>query len=363
MQPTLSNSLPYAPTVSPESPSVASAISCDSSGSFTSASTALGHIVSRRSFLNAGGLALGATQLLPSVAAYAQSAPEDAGLDAKYFPGFEVKKLETNGVSIHTVIGGSGPPVLLLHGAPLSHLSWAEVAVELAKDYTVVAPDLRGYGWSGKPDGGENHINYSKRTMAQDNVNVMEMLGFNSFALVGHDRGARVARRLTLDHPGRVKNLSVLDVVPAHYLYSHITREFVEAYIHWFMFIRPAPFPENIIAATGMFANGGPGEIGQAFTRVYQDPAAIHAMCEDYRASAGMDLEIDKADLDAGKKIECPLNVLWGDNAAMGRQYDVMGIWKMEATRVEGKAMPGGHNFLMENPQPTYVELKRFLPT
>lgn len=320
-------------------------------------------LFSRRSFLNAGGIALGASQLLPSVAAYAQTAPEDAGLDAKYFPGFEVKKMDTNGVSIHTLIGGSGPPVLLLHGAPLSHLSWAEVAVQLAKDFTVVAPDLRGYGWSSKPDGGENHINYSKRTMAQDNANVMDMLGFNTFALVGHDRGGRVARRLTLDHPERVKNLTVLDIVPAHYLYSHVTREFVEAYFHWFLFLRPAPFPENIMASTGQYIGGGPGEIGEAFSRVYKDPAAIHAMCEDYRASANMDLEIDKKDLDAGKKIECPLNVLWGDTAAMGKQYDVKGIWEMEATQVEGKAMPGGHNFLMENPGPTYTELKRFLPT
>lgn len=353
--------MPSSESSTPSHPHVLSASTDDNrvESAHNTATTAL----SRRNFLGAGGLIIGASQLLPSVSVYAQTAPEDAGLDARYFPGFEVKKLESNGVSIHAVIGGSGPPVLLLHGAPLSHLSWAEVAVQLARDYTVVATDLRGYGWSSKPDGGDNHINYSKRTMAQDQVNVMDMLGFSNFALVGHDRGGRVARRLTIDHPQRVKNLTVLDIVPAHYLYSHVTREFVDAYIHWFMFIRPAPFPENIIAATGLFVNGGPGELGEAFSRVYKDPAAVHAMCEDYRASANMDLEIDKADLDAGKRIECPLNVLWGDNAAMGRQYDVMGIWKMEATRVEGKAMPGGHNFLMENPDPTYTELKRFLPT
>ncbi|MES2604380.1 MAG: alpha/beta hydrolase [Pseudomonadota bacterium] len=317
--------------------------------------------LSRRSLLGTASVALGALSLAKPGKLLAQQVPTDAELDAKYFAGFEIKKLTANNATIHTVVGGNGPPVLLLHGAPLSHLSWAEVAVNLAKDFTVVCPDLRGYGWSSKPDGGENHINYSKRTMAQDQVEVMQQLGFSNFALVGHDRGGRVARRLTLDNPDKVKNLTVLDIVPAHYLYSHVTRQFVDAYFHWFLFLRPAPFPENIMASTGQYISGGPGEIGEAFSRVYKDPAAIHAMCEDYRASAGMDIGIDEADIAAGKKIECPLNVLWGDNAAMGRQYDVMGIWKMEATNVEGKAMPGGHNFLMENPGPTYTELKRFL--
>ncbi len=317
--------------------------------------------LNRRSLLSAASLALGALAVARPGRLLAQTVPTDAALDAKYFPGFKVMKVETNGVSIHTVVGGSGPAVLLLHGAPLSHLSWAEIAVNLAKNFTVVAPDLRGYGWSSKPDGGDNHINYSKRTMAQDHAGVMQSLGLNEYHVVGHDRGGRVARRLTLDNPKRVKSLTVFDIVPEHYLYSHVTREFVEAYFHWFLFLRPAPFPEDILARTGQYISGGPGELGEAFTRVYKDPAAIHAMCEDYRASAGMDLKIDGDDLKAGKKIECPLNVLWGDSAAMGKQYDVLNIWKQEATKAEGKAMPGGHNFLMENPGPTYAELKRFL--
>lgn len=317
-------------------------------------------LLSRRTFLGQGSCVLSGLAAL-SAPVLAQAPANAAELDARLFPGFDAMRLDSDGVGIHTLVGGSGPPVLLLHGAPQSHLSWAEVAVDLARDYTVITPDLRGYGWSDKPEGGENHIAYSKRTMAQDQINIMDMLGFASFALVGHDRGGRVARRLTLDHPERVRNLTVLDIVPAHYLYAHVTREFVEAYIHWFMFIRPAPFAENIIAATGMFAGGGPGEVGAAYTAIYQAPAAVHAMCEDYRASAGMDLEIDKTDLDAGKTIDCPLNVLWGDNAAMGRQYDVLGIWQMEATRAEGKAMPGGHSFHAENPQPTAAELRRFL--
>ncbi|HTR00338.1 MAG TPA: alpha/beta hydrolase, partial [Candidatus Acidoferrum sp.] len=223
---------------------------------------------------------LGSLPLLKPQSVMAQTAPEDAGLDAKYFPGFTVKRIDTNGVTIHTVVGGSGPPVLLLHGAPFSHLAWSAVATQLAKNFTIVAPDLRGYGWSSKPDGGDNHINYSKRTMAQDQANVMQSLGFNEYHVAGHDRGGRVARRLTLDNPKRVKSLTVLDIAPEHYLYSHVTREFVDAYFHWFLFIRPAPFPEDIVARTGQYINGGPGELGAAFTRVYKDPAAIHAMIE-----------------------------------------------------------------------------------
>jgi len=152
-----------------------------------------------------------------------------------------------------------------------------------------------------------------------------------------------------------------LDIVPAHYLYTHTTREFAVSYIHWFMFILPEPFDENIIAATGMFVGGGSGEIADEYRRIYQDPAAIHAMWEDYRASAFMDMEIDKTDIAAGKTINCPLNVLRGDSAPMARQFDVLGIWQMEATQAEGKAMPGGHTFQEENPEQTYDELWRFL--
>lgn len=320
------------------------------------------YIPSRRKFLQQGAALVGAATLLAaSRAAIAQAPANAAELDAKLFPGFQTRTIDTNGATLHTLIGGSGPPVLLLHGAPQSHLAWAQVAVDLAKDYTVVAPDLRGYGWSSKPDGGENHSDYAKRTMAQDNVNVMTMLGFDNFALVGHDRGGRVARRLTLDHPERVINLTVLDIVPTHYLYANVTREFVDAYFHWFLFIRPAPFPENIIASTGMFIGGGPGEVGAAYAEIYKDPAAIHAMCEDYRAAAGIDIEHDEADIAAGNKIECPLNVLWGDRAAMGRQYDVLDIWRSEGSQVEGKPMPGGHSFQVDSPEATAVELRRFL--
>jgi haloacetate dehalogenase len=322
----------------------------------------------RRNFLQNSALLLGSALLaqphkvMAQPQTFARVPANAAELDAKYFPGFETMTMDTNGVSIHTLVGGSGPPLLLLHGAPQSHFTWAEVAVNLARDYTVVLTDLRGYGWSSKPAGGENHSNYSKRTMAQDNANVMSMLGFEEFALIGHDRGGRVARRLTLDHPQRVKNLTVLDIVPAHYLYSNVTLTFVETYFHWFLFLRPAPFPEDIIANTGMFINGGgTGEIGDVFAEIYKDPAAIHGMCEDYRASARMDMQIDKTDIAAGKKIECPLNVLWGLNAPMGRLYDVLGIWQMESTNAQGKGIAGGHTFQVDSPEATWTELRRFL--
>lgn len=342
------------------------------------ADTVLLAATDRRRFLQHSALLLGSAAITASQTALSQSAtapsasaqvaswprvPANAAeLDARYFPGFESMTMDTNGVSIHTLTGGSGPPLLLLHGAPQSHFSWAEVAVNLAQDYTVVLTDLRGYGWSSKPEGGDNHINYSKRTMAQDNVNIMSMLGFDQFTLIGHDRGGRVARRLTLDHPDRVKSLTVLDIVPAHYLYDNVTLRFVETYFHWFLFLRPTPFPENVIASTGMFiGGGGSGEIGEIYADIYKNPAAVHAMCEDYRASARMDMEIDKADLAAGRKITCPLNVLWGLNAPMGRQYDVLGIWQMESTRAEGKGIAGGHTFQADSPQETWAEIRRFL--
>ncbi|MDC0598516.1 alpha/beta hydrolase [Gammaproteobacteria bacterium] len=315
----------------------------------------------RRSFLKTTGALVAGSSLLNSSPSLAQQSVSGNTLDARLFPGFSVSKIETSGATIHTLVGGEGPPVLLLHGAPQSHLSWAEVATELAKDYTVVATDLRGYGDSSKPEGGENHINYSKRSMALDQIEVMDSLGFDQFALLGHDRGGRVGRRLTLDHPERVSKLAVLDIVPAHYLYANTTREFAEAYVHWFMFIRPAPFPENIINSTGMFKGNGPGEVGQDYQRIYDDPAAVHAMCEDYRASAGIDIENDNADIAAGNKITGPLRVLWGDQAPMGRLYDVLSIWQMEASNATGRAMPGGHSFHAENPQETYLELKAFL--
>jgi haloacetate dehalogenase len=289
------------------------------------------------------------------------SVVDASGTDAKLLPGFRVEKVKTSGATLHTVVGGKGPPLLLIHGAPLTHLSWFRVAPELAKHYTVVAPDLRGYGDSSKPEDGENHINYSKRTMAQDKVELMRHFGFDRFAVVGHDRGGRVAHRLALDHPSAVTRMAVIDIVPTHYLYTHVTKAFVDAYFHWFLYIRPAPFPENILNAdvAGNFGRGAPAELRDEYLRAYQNPANVHGMCEDYRASAGVDMKFDEADLD--KKIACPLHVLWAKDGAMGRMYDVLGIWKERGTQVTGAPMPGGHNFQETHPQETLAQLLPFL--
>jgi haloacetate dehalogenase len=281
--------------------------------------------------------------------------------DAKLFPSFRTERVKTSGAQINCVIGGAGPPLLLLHGAPQSHASWFACAPELARHYTVVAADLRGYGDSSKPEDGENHANYSKRPMALDQVEVMQHFGFERFRVVGHDRGGRVTHRMTLDHPERVEKAAVLDIVPAHYLYNHLTKAFVDAYFHWFLYIRPAPFPENIIAEQmAGRPPGGPDPIVAAeYQRTFSNPATIHAMCEDYRASASVDLELDEADLHV--KIQCPFLVLWAEQGTMGRLYDVLGIWRERGTNVTGKAMPGGHSFHETHPTETLAELLPFL--
>jgi haloacetate dehalogenase len=322
----------------------------------------------RRSLLTAGSaLAMGAmlarsrttAAAAPAAAAPAAAAATGPG-DARLLPGFKVERVKSSGAELHTVIGGSGPPLLLIHGAPLTHLSWYRVAPELAKRYTVVAPDLRGYGDSSKPEDGPEHVNYSKRAMALDQVEVMRHFGFSRFAVVGHDRGGRVAHRLALDHPQAVSRMAVLDIVPTYYLYTHLTKAFVEAYFHWFLYIRPAPFPENILNADieGNFGRAGP-DLREEYLRVYRNPAAVHGMCEDYRASAGIDMKYDEADL--GKKIACPLFTLWASDAAMGRMFDVLGIWKEHGTQVTGAAITGGHNLQEANPAGVLAQLLPFL--
>ena len=180
---------------------------------------------------------------------YSRAEAQESEGASKFFPGFKTFNFQTSGATIHGVIGGQGPPLLLLHGAPQSHISWRIVAPRLASEYTIVAADLRGYGDSSKPPDGENHSNYSKRAMALDQVAVMKHFGFDRFPVVGHDRGGRVAHRMALDHPDKVTKLAVLDIVPTYYLYTHVTIEFVQAYFHWFNYLRPAPGPENELKA------------------------------------------------------------------------------------------------------------------
>jgi haloacetate dehalogenase len=280
-----------------------------------------------------------------------------------FFPaGFKHEKVQTSGATINVVRGGDGPPLLLIHGAPQSHVSWHIVAPQFATDHTVIMPDLRGYGDSSKPADGENHANYSKRAMALDMVEVMKHYGFDRFPVVGHDRGGRVGQRLALDHQEKVTHLTVLDIVPTYYLYTHVTLEFVQAYYHWFHQLRPAPVPENEIFKTNEAAKARATDpIQIEWLRTASTMENIHAMCEDYRASASIDLQHDKADLD--KKITCPLSTLWGERGPMGRLYDVLAIWKERGTKVSGKGLPGGHNLMIDTPQQVVDEVRALMMT
>jgi haloacetate dehalogenase len=288
------------------------------------------------------------------------SAQESVDTASKYFPGFKPFKVQTSGAIINGVIGGQGPPILLLHGAPQTHISWRMVAPKLAATHTVVVSDLRGYGDSSKPPDGESHINYSKRAMALDQVEVMKHFGFDKFPVIGQDRGGRVTHRMALDHADKVTHAAVLDIIPTYYLYTHVTIEFVQAYFHWFNYLRPAPGPENELkAAADAQKARATGEIQLEYLRTSSDPANIHAMCEDYRAGASIDLKHDEADLQ--KKISCPLRVLWAEKGAMGRIYDVMKIWGDRGTKVSGRSLPGGHNLQEDVPDMVVDEITSLL--
>ena len=288
----------------------------------------------------------------------------------KFFPDFRAVRVQTTGAIINAVIGGSGPPVLLLHGWPQTHLAWHKVAPMLAKSYTVVATDLRGYGDSSKPADGEQHNGYSKRAMARDQVEIMQKLGFNRFAVVGHDRGGRVAHRMAIDHPDIVRKLIVLDIVPTYKLYTTVTKIFASVYFHWFFLIQPSPLPETLLSHSAEFflrnwAFGGQipeiisEEVFAQYLRCFQNPDTLHAMCEDYRAAATIDLEHDKADLD--QKIQCPVLALWGSKGAMEPLYDVADTWKERASQVQGKALPGGHYLPEELASEVHTELVSFI--
>ena len=278
----------------------------------------------------------------------------------RFFPNFKPFTFQTSGATINGVIGGSGPPVLLLHGAPQTHISWRLVAPKLAANYTVVATDLRGYGDSSKPPDGENHANYSKRAMALDQVEVMRHFGFQTFPVIGHDRGGRVGHRMALDHPDKVTKLAVLDIIPTHYIYTHVTIEFVQAYFHWFNYLRPAPGPEKELeASTAAQKARATSDVQIEYLRTSSTPESIHAMCEDYRAGASIDLKHDAADL--SHPIACPLLVLWGERSPMGRLYDVLSIWRERGVRVTGKGLPGGHNLQEDVPDDVFAEVSAFL--
>jgi haloacetate dehalogenase len=315
------------------------------------------------------GVGAAAAEALSAGGTRAASPQEPIAGGAAFFPGFKQRRAKTSGAEINHVIGGTGPAVLLLHGYPENHLMWRKVAPELAKSHTVVAADLRGYGDSSKPAGGGDHSDYSKRAMAQDQVELMQSLGFARFAVVGHDRGGRVAHRMARDHRDAVAKIAVLDIVPTYTLYHSVSREFATAYYHWFFLIQPAPFPETLIGnSVEFFMQRSLGSFVPAvieegvyaeYLRTFRDPAAIHASCEDYRAGASIDLEHDAADL--SNKIACPLLALWGEKGPMNRLYDVLATWKELGTSVSGKALPAGHFLAEEKPGDVIEELAKFL--
>ncbi len=312
----------------------------------------------RRNLLLQTAAAAGTAALLTKPAL----ADDDTPMWKQLYPGFRNERIKTQGAEINAVIGGSGPPVLMFHGAPQSLITWRLIAADLAKDYTLVLCDLRGYGDSSKPDDSPDHRQQSKRAMARDGVEVMQHLGYSKFAMVGHDRGGRVGRRMALDHPDVVTKLCVLDIVPAHYLYSHVTIDFVQAYFHWFNYLRPAPGPENeLVKQNEAQLARVKDPIQKEYLRNNAKYETCHAMCEDYRASASIDLGIDHEDIKAGKKITCPLHVLWAATGSMGKLYDVLTIWKDEGTHVTGKGLPGNHSLQESAPKETLAEIQQFL--
>jgi haloacetate dehalogenase len=284
--------------------------------------------------------------------------------------GFEKLIITTEEGKINLVRGGQGLPILLLHGYPQTHFMWHKIAPLLAKDFTVIATDLRGYGDSFKPKGKQDHSNYSKRIIAQDQVEVMEKLGYEEFYLIGHDRGGRVAHRLCLDYPDKVKKLAVLDMVPTYYLYQTTDKEFATAYYHWFFLIQPYPFPETLIGAKKDYflencfkswSRNFRAFTPEALAEYYRcfDSDTIHGSCEDYRASATIDLEHDRQDME--QKIHCPLLALWGNQGIIGQKYNVLNIWQERALNVRGKSLNCGHFLPEEAPEETYSLLKEFL--
>ena len=285
------------------------------------------------------------------------------------FDGFETFRMGTKEAEIAGRTGGNGPPLLLLHGYPQTHVMWHKVAPVLAKRFTIVAPDLRGYGDSSKPASAPDHSTYSKRAMAADMVEVMAALGHERFAVCGHDRGGRVAHRMALDHGDVVSRLAVLDIAPTREMYRDTGLDLARSYWHWFWLTLPAPFPERSILAdpldylarkcgswgaeTSIFAP----EAWAEYERCIQDPETVHAMCEDYRAAATIDIAHD--DADQGRKVAQPLLAIWGKDGVIERCFDCLALWRERAEDVRGEAMPGGHYLAEQHPQ---LLLDRLIP-
>jgi haloacetate dehalogenase len=289
------------------------------------------------------------------------------------FAGFSTQDFALGEAAIHARVGGSGAPLLLLHGYPQSHLMWARVAAALAERFTVVVPDLRGYGASSAPPS-HNGERYSKRLMANDAVALMAALGHKTFALAGHDRGGRVAYRLALDHPEIVTKIAVLDIVPTAEVWAGMDAVHAMTVYHWMFLAQPEPLPETLISAapqvyldhtlaswTGdrSLASFAPEALA-AYRAAFRDPARVHATCEDYRAGATIDRALDEADRAAGRKITAPLLALWGGTGIPARGESPLEVWRRWATNVSGKAIEGGHFLPEEAPQATAEALAAF---
>jgi len=281
------------------------------------------------------------------------------------FEGFTLETIKAGAIEVRLRHGGSGPPLLLLHGHPQTHVMWHRIAPRLARDFTVIAPDLRGYGGSSRPPTTADHEPYSKRAMARDQIALMKHFGFERFAIAGHDRGGRVAYRLALDHPERVEKLAVLDIVPTGEMYRRADMSFGLGYWHWFFLAQPAPLPERMIGADpeAYYFNRGrelfaPEALADYLSFVH-DPAVIHAMCEDYRAGATYDFRLDEAER-GKRRIQAPLLALWGAKGMMPRWYDVTAIWRDWAEDVRGQEIDSGHYLAEEAPEATYEAMKAF---
>lgn len=288
------------------------------------------------------------------------------------FEGFETKSVNIGDVSIACTVGGSGPPVLLLHGFPQNRFMWARVAPLLAKHCTVVCADLRGYGDSTKPQCAADNANYSFRAFATDQLGLMRQLSFDRFHVVGHDRGGRTAYRMALDHPASVASLTLMDIVPTYVMFLQTNHKIAHAYWHWYFLAQPAPFPEHLIAADPDFfyetclVGWGASKLADfdrqqlaEYRRTWRDPAAIHGSCSDYRAAATVDLAHDTAD--SGRLVTCPTLVIYGAGGVMARLFDIPSEWRKRCSDLRAESLPGGHFFVDQYPGPTAEILQSFL--
>ncbi|MCK1737345.1 alpha/beta hydrolase [Bradyrhizobium sp. 138] len=293
---------------------------------------------------------------------------------ADLYPGFAAEWIDTSFGRIFVRVGGNGPPLLLLHGFSETHVMWHQVAPQLADQFTLIIADLPGYGWSDMPASDALHIPYSKRAMAKAMVEVMERLGHVHFALAGHDRGGRVSYRLALDHPGRLSKLAVLDILPTYNYWERMNRAYALKIYHWTFLAQPYPLPETLISSNGEFflrfkmasqtksktLDAIDARALEHYLAPFRDPARIHAMCEDYRAGAYFDYDLDKADFEAGKKITIPMLALWGNAGVAQAAATPLDTWQQWATNVVGMPVDSGHFLTEENPDVTASALREF---